>query len=209
MTEWRGLAEKNALFEQISSGTLLPQLVVTRLFSDEVSSLQAQAHNDDMTQPQQLIANASGVELDFANCCHPIYGDPIVGHLSRHGLVVHRHKCFSLDDIRKDNPYQVIQLRWRNDTTIMQGDTDDNDIQNSGKIRFPAYLKLSIALSDEQISEVIYHLRQLNMGVETVDVRNSDTIVHIIVRSRNHLAQGIRELRSLLGFPNIMRLYQL
>lgn len=201
LLKWRGLVEKNTLFTEISSGTLLPQLVVSRLFSDEVTSINAQEHSNEMAQPQQLIANASGVELDFANCCHPIYGDPIVGHLSRHGLVVHRHKCFSLDDIRKDNPYQVIQLRWRNDEAIQQNE--------SGKIRFPAYLKLSVALSDEQISEVIYHLRQLNIGIETIDVRNSDTIVHIVVRSRNHLAQGIRELRSLLGFPNIIRLYQL
>ena len=158
-----------------------------------------------MVQPQQLVANAAGVELNFANCCHPIYGDPIVGHLSRHGLVAHRHKCFSLDDIRKDNPYQIIQLRWRDDKAIRRNDNGEYD----EKIRFQAYLKLSIALSDEQISEVIYHLRQLNIGIETVDVRSGDTIVHIIVRSRIHLAQGIRSLRSLLGFPNIMRLYQL
>ncbi|WP_350560007.1 HD domain-containing protein [Psychrobacter sp. CAL346-MNA-CIBAN-0220] len=205
LLEWRGLAEKDFLFEQISSGTLLPQLVVSRLFNDEVTSLHAQEYSNEMPQPQQLVANAAGVELDFANCCHPIYGDPIVGHLSRHGLVVHRHKCFSLDDIRKDNPYQVIQLRWRDDKAVKQSESGES----SKKIRFPAYLKLSVALSDEQISEVVYHLRQLNIGVETIDVRSSDTIVHIIVRSRVHLAQGIRELRSLLGFPNIMRLYQL
>ncbi len=205
LLEWRGLSDKQDLFEQISSGTLLPQLVVSRLFSDEMGALQAQAQSDARAQPQQLIAGVAGVELDFANCCHPIYGDPIVGHLSRHGLVVHRHKCFSLDDIRKDNPYQVVQLRWRNDKAIQQNDTSEY----SGKIRFSAYLKLSLVLSDEQISEVIYHLRQLNIGVEKIDVRSSDTVVHIIVRSRNHLAQGIRELRSLLGFPNIMRLYQL
>ncbi len=205
LIEWRGLPEKNALFEQISSGTLLPQLVVSRLFSDEVTSLHAQEYNAETPQPQQLVANAAGVELDFANCCHPIYGDPIVGHLSRHGLVAHRHKCFSLDDIRKDNPYQVIQLRWRDDKAMKQSES----VEYGEKIRFPAYLKLSIALNDEQISEVIYHLRQLNIGVEMVDVRSSDTILHIIVRSRVHLAQGIRELRSLLGFPNIMRLYQL
>ncbi|WP_352337126.1 HD domain-containing protein [Psychrobacter sp. 16-MNA-CIBAN-0192] len=205
LLEWRGLSEKSALFEQISSGTLLPQLVVSRLFSDEVACIQAQEHGTDMVQPQQLVANAAGVELNFANCCHPIYGDPIVGHLSRHGLVAHRHKCFSLDDIRKDNPYQIIQLRWRDDKAIRRNDNGEYD----EKIRFPAYLKLSIALSDEQISEVIYHLRQLNIGIETVDVRSGDTIVHIIVRSRIHLAQGIRSMRSLLGFPNIMRLYQL
>ena len=100
----------------------------------------------------------------------------------------------------------MIQLRWRNDKGInKQSDSGEH----GSKVRFSAYLKLSLALSDEQISEVIYHLRQLNMGVETVDVRHTDTIIHIVVRSRNHLAQGIRELRSLLGFPNIMRLYQL
>lgn len=205
LLEWRGLSEKDALFEQISSGTLLPQLVVSRLFSDEVTSLHAQEHSDETMQSQQLIANAAGVELDFANCCHPIYGDPIVGHLSRNGLVVHRHKCFSLDDIRKDNPYQVIQLCWRDENALKQSEAN----KSSKKIRFSAYLKLSIALSDEQISEVVYHLRQLNIGVETIDVRSSDTILHTVVRSRVHLAQGIRELRSLLGFPNIMRLYQL
>ena len=91
------------------------------------------------------------------------------------------------------------------DKAVKQNESDDA----GNKIRFPAYLKLSISLSDEQISEVVYHLRQLNIGVETIDVRHSDTIVHVVVRSRVHLAQGIRELRSLLGFPNIMRLYQL
>ena len=205
LLEWRGIHNKEALFEQISSGTLLPQLIVSRLFSDEVTSLHVQESSSDMAQPQQLIANAAGVELDFANCCHPIYGDPIVGHLSRHGLVAHRHKCFSLDDIRKDNPYQVIQLQWRDDKAVKQNASDEYE----SNIRFSAFLKISIALTDEQISEVIYHLRQLYIGVETIDVRSTDTIVHFVVRSRNHLAQGIRELRSLLGFPNIMRLYQL
>lgn len=205
LLEWRGVSQKQDLFEQISSGTLLPQLIVSRLFNDDITNMCAQDDNEQMVQPQQLIANAAGVELDFANCCHPIYGDPIVGHLSRHGLVAHRHKCFSLDDIRKDNPYQVIQLRWRDDKAVKQTESEEY----GGKIRFSAYLKLSIILSDEQISEVVYHLRQLNIGVETVDVRSTDTVLQVVVRSRSHLAQGIRELRSLLGFPNIMRLYQL
>lgn len=203
LLEWRGLSDKGDLYEQISSGTLLPQLIVSRLFSDDIISLQTD--EGQIPQPQQLIANAAGVEVDFANCCHPIYGDPIVGHLSKHGLVAHRHKCFSLDDIRKDNPYQVIQLRWRDDKIVKQSESSEY----GEKVRFPAFLKLSIALNDEQISEVIYHLRQLNIGVEKIDVRSSDTIIYVIVRSRSHLAQGIRELRSLLGFPNIMRLYQL
>lgn len=202
--EWRGIDSKAALFEQISQGTLLPQLVVSRLFSEEVADKQAEENAFGKRQSQHDVATAAGVELAFANCCHPIYGDPILGHQSRHGLVVHRHKCFSLDEIRKDNPYQIIQLSWR------KHDDKDNNISEYGeKTYYLAYLKLSIVLNDEQISEVIYHLRELNIGIEKIDVRASDTIIHLLVLSRGHLVQAITKLRSLLDFPNIRRLYQL
>lgn len=205
LLDWRGLHSKDSLFEQISTGTLLPQLVVSRLFSDEIACQQGQApqNNGNLRQPQNLLSNITGVEIDFARCCNPIYGDPIVGHLSRHGLVVHRHKCYSLDEIGKDNPYQIIQLNWRDSNSTNQNS------EHGEKALFPAYLKISLSLGDEQTSQMIYQLRQLNIGVEKVDVRSSDTVVQIIVHSRHHLAQGIRELRTLLGFPNIIRLYQL
>ena len=201
--EWRGISSKAELFEQISQGTLLPQLVVSRLFSDEVADKQAEDAAFGKRQSQHDIATAAGVELAFANCCHPIYGDPILGHQSRHGLVVHRHKCFSLDEIRKDNPYQIIQLSWRKH--------DDKDLATDygEKTYYLAYLKLSVVLNDEQISEVIYHLRELNVGIEKIDVRSSDTIIYLLVLSRSHLVQAIHKLRSLLDFPNIRRLYQL
>lgn len=201
---WRGISSKGELFEQISRGTLLPQLVVSRLYRDEVADKQAEDDAHGNRQAQHAIATAAGVELAFANCCHPIYGDPILGHQSRHGLVVHRHKCFSLDDIRKDNPYQIIQLSWRK-----QEDLDSSSDDRNEKTYYLAYLKLSIVLSDEQISEVIYKLRELNIGVEKIDVRATDTDIHLLVLSRNHLVKAIHALRRLLDFPNIRRLYQL
>ena len=76
-------------------------------------------------------------------------------------------------------------------------------------------------LNEEQISQVIYEMRALNIGVEQTHVKadnkfdsKSDknkvgtTTLHVVVRSRSHLAEGIEKLRTLLGYPNIMRLYQ-
>ncbi|MDO5769386.1 MAG: HD domain-containing protein [Psychrobacter sp.] len=201
--EWRGITTQAELFEQISKGILLPQLVVSRLFSDEVADKQAEDAAFGKRQSQHEVATATGVELAFGNCCHPIYGDPILGHQSRHGLVVHRHKCFSLDEIRKDHPYQIIQLSWRKYNDSATGH-DFND-----KTYYLAYLRLSLVLTDEQISEVIYHLREINIGVEKINIRSSDTVMHLLVLSRDHLTQAIHTLRSLLDFPNIRRLYQL
>lgn len=195
---WRGVTSKNELYDQITTGVLLPQIMVSRLFSpEELAHNQAIAHADH--QPQSLIADAAGVEVDFSSCCHPIYGDPIVGHLSKNGLVVHRHKCFAIEDIRRDNPYQVIPLHWRQSV--------ENDNLTS-RIHFEAMLKINQKLTDEQISQVIYEMRDIQAGVETVDNRQTYTVLRLIVQSRDHIATVIQKLRMILGYPNIQRLYQ-
>lgn len=195
---WRGVTDKNELYEQITTGVLLPQIMVSRLFSpEELAHSQALAH--EAHQPQSLIADAAGVEVDFSSCCHPIYGDPIAGHLSKNGLVVHRHKCYSLEDIRKDNPYKVIPLHWRR--------SQDNDNLTS-HIHFEVMLKINQPLTDEQISQAIYELRELNAGVDKVDKRATYTVLKLIVQSRDHIATIIQKLRVILGYPNIQRLYQ-
>lgn len=198
LLSWRGVSEKQALYEQITTGVLLPQIMVSRLFSpEELAQSQALAHQAH--EPQSLIAEGAGVEVDFSSCCHPIYGDPIAGHLSKNGLVVHRHKCFSLDEVRKDDPYKVIPLHWRQSV--------DNDNLTS-RIHFDVMLKINQTLSDEQISQVIYELRELNAGVDTVDKRAIFTVLKLIVQSRDHTATAIQKLRVILGYPNIQRLYQ-
>lgn len=202
--KWRGVQTADELFMQLSTGVLLPQLVVSRLFSEEVDY----ADGHEITQSKHLLAGIKGVEVDFARCCNPIYGDNIVGHLSRQGLVVHRHKCYSLAAIRADNPYQIIQLNWKPASALEQ----------SSALNFPATLRIFAMLNEEQISQVIYELRALNIGVEKTSIKADGktdkdskvgtTTLHIVVRSRSHLAEGIDKLRSLLGYPNIMRLYQ-
>lgn len=68
---WRGVASRDEIFMQIATGTLLPQLVVSRLFSEEVDI----ADGNEITQSRHLLAGVKGVEVTFAKCCNPIYGD--------------------------------------------------------------------------------------------------------------------------------------
>lgn len=207
---WRGVVSQDELFTQIVNGEILPQLVVSLLFSDTIDD----SEKDAITQSKHLLAGVKGVEVNFARCCNPIYGDGIVGHLSKHGLVVHRHKCYTVTDIRKQTPYQIIKLHWKNAL-------DDNHADKS--LRFSVRIRIFALLNEEQISQAIYEMKALNIGVETADIRQrkeakdhknqptnhaSTTVLQLVVRSRNHLNQGIDKLRVLLDYPNIMRLYQ-
>ncbi len=201
---WRGVASQEDIYLQIATGTLLPQLVVSRLFSEEVDI----ADGNEITQSRHLIAGVKGVEVTFGKCCNPIYGDHIVGHLSaRQGLVIHRHKCYSLQNIRAATPYQVVQMRWKDDVNI------DHKAQ---QLHFSATLRIFALLNQEQISQMIYELRAIHIGIEQASFKsdeksgknNGTTTLQIVVRSRSHLAQAIETLRPLLGYPNIMRLYQ-
>ncbi|UYZ69331.1 HD domain-containing protein [Moraxella bovis] len=204
---WRGVSSQSEIFLQIATGTLLPQLVVSRLFSEEVDV----ADGAEITQTKHLLAGIKGVEITFARCCNPMYGDNIVGHLSaRQGLTVHRHKCYSLENIRAENPYQVIQLNWKSDIKL--------DHANSiGQLHFPATLKIHAMLNEEQMSQAIYELRDLNIGIEQTSVKADEksgggvgaTFIQVVVRSRAHLEEGIMKLRQVLGYPSIMRLYQM
>lgn len=202
--QWQDASSKDELFESMSSGTLLPQLVVSRLFSDDVTKTHEQARKKGFDRPNQLLSNANGVEVHFAGCCRPIFGDPIIGHLTMHGLMLHRHRCYSIVNKYVDKPYELVQLNWYSEEQI------EGSIEHpSERPHFTTYLKINLALSDEQVSHVVYTLRQLNIGIEKVDIRAKSTIIHVIVRSRNHVLEGIEALRPHLGFGSIRRLYRL
>ncbi|WP_051086873.1 RelA/SpoT family protein [Psychrobacter lutiphocae] len=204
LLQWQNASSKEDLYRSMSAGALLPQLVVSRLFSDDVTKLHHEAHETGFDRPNQLLSNANGVEVHFAGCCRPIFGDPIIGHLTKHGLVLHRHRCYSIINKYAEKPYELVQLNWYSEEEV------EKHIKHpSERPHFTAYLKINLALNDEQVSHVLYTLRQLSIGIEKVDIRSDSTIIHVIVRSRSHVLEGIEALRPHVGFGSIRRLYRL
>ena len=183
--EWRHLGNKDTLFEQIAVGDLLPQLVANHLFAQDYHSQHHEASD-------RLILGTEGVDVKYAHCCNPVLGDPIQGHLSRRGLIVHRSRCRNLLHEQNLHPENIMPLHWQSE------EVDD--------VRFSAYLCIHMIMNDEQISELIYQCRKAKIGVETVDSHDQKTYVNIVVSNRKQIAQIIRDLRMHFGFPRIERL---
>ncbi|MDR6796958.1 MULTISPECIES: HD domain-containing protein [Acinetobacter] len=184
LLQWRHIDNKNTLFEQIAVGDLLPQLVANHLFAHDKHP---QVENSD-----RLIQSTEGIDVKYAHCCNPVLGDPIQGHLTRRGLIVHRIRCHNLLHEQHLHPENIMPLQWKAD------DVDD--------VRFTAYLAIDMAMNDEQISDLIYQCRKNNAGVEMVHSNEQRTFVNIVVNNRKHIAKVIRDLRMHYGFPRIERL---
>ena len=186
LLQWRHLDSKDRLFEQIAVGDLLPQLVANHLFSQD----------HDARESQRLIQGTEGVDVKYAHCCNPVLGDPIQGHLSRRGLIVHRARCRNLLHEQHLHPENIMPLQWNKNHDVVED------------VSFTAYLAIDMSLNDEQISDLIYQCRKEHTGVEMVRPHEGKTYVNIVVNNRQHMAKIIRDLRMLLGFPRIGRLFQ-
>lgn len=59
------------------------------------------------------LAGAGGLLARLANCCHPLYGDPVTGYISRgHGIVIHHEQCRSLKKLRERESERIVQVDW-------------------------------------------------------------------------------------------------
>lgn len=186
LLQWRHLDSKDRLFEQIAVGDLLPQLVANHLF---VLDKNTQDHSSD-----RLIQGTQGVDVKYGHCCNPILGDPIQGHLSRRGLIVHRARCHNLLHEQHLHPENIMPLQWNDNNAVIED------------VSFTAYLCIDMYLDDEQISDLIYQCRKAHNGVEMVRAHEGKTYVNVVVNNRQQIAKIIRDLRMHFGFPRIIRL---
>ncbi len=140
-----------------------------------------------------IVGGVESLAIEFARCCGPIYGDYIVGYLSRDkGLVVHRQFCPNIKHVRK-TPENLINVKW-----------------NAEK-KFALHTRLKIEAEKgagilAQLSSMIAH-----QGVDIVDIVVAREINFVSVEfeikidSRYNLAELIRKLRNTVNIKKVQR----
>lgn len=91
------------LFYEIGKGTISLRNLYTKFVLNEVLDDESliRSYNEQKTSQQKPTNNSSVIvdgfpkaHVKFANCCHPVYGDPIVGYVSKgNGIIIHRMEC--------------------------------------------------------------------------------------------------------------------
>jgi guanosine-3',5'-bis(diphosphate) 3'-pyrophosphohydrolase len=170
------------LLSDIALGNRMPdqvasQLVATRGTSQRGTVAPHQAENIRITGAERGV-------LSFANCCHPLPGDDIIGYLSPgKGIVVHRTECPNVAELRK-SPERCVAIEWDRD---VQGDyRAELRIEVINRPGVLATVAAAIAAADSNIENVEYVER---------DMAAATLLFTIEVKNRKHLAEVIRRVR--------------
>ena len=114
-----GFDSADALYEAIGSGQLHAGEVVTRLMStgtdeEKIERVEKPIKSTESTSGT-LVMGVSGLLTRDALCCHPVYGDDIVGYLTRsRGVTIHRALCPNMRN--RDDPERLVEVAWGHST---------------------------------------------------------------------------------------------
>src|SRR5882762_7323470 len=142
-----------------------------------------------------VIRGTEGMALTMANCCCPIPGDAIVGHMRKdHGLAVHQADCANAQRARRADPERWIDLTWADD---MAGNFAVNmEVAVMNERGVLGRVAAAIAEADSNI---------LNVHVDDDGTGNALIHFRIQVHDRQHLARVVRLLRRIRQVTRVAR----
>ncbi|MDA0278914.1 MAG: bifunctional GTP diphosphokinase/guanosine-3',5'-bis pyrophosphate 3'-pyrophosphohydrolase [Proteobacteria bacterium] len=187
------LKSMDQLLEEIGLGNRMSYMVAQRLATkSNISADDAQRESDK--QGSLDIRGSEGMVMNYAKCCHPIPGDPIVGHISSgRGMVIHTDDCNNIADVR-DNPEKCVSVRW------------DPDVQGEFSV------ELRVELENERgiIATLATTITGTEANVEKIstierDARFSIVNLSLNVHNRIHLARVMKRVRLIKAVAKVTR----
>jgi GTP pyrophosphokinase len=131
--------------------------------------------------------------IRFAQCCHPVPGDPILGFITKgRGIVIHRRDCINAMKLM-EVPDRITDVAW---------DTE-------GEGAFMVQLRLLAAGRRDFLKDIGESLSTMDTNILKVDMNTDNSIVtsYIIleVKDLSHLTRIIRRLHRVKGIISVER----
>ncbi|MDY0006846.1 MAG: TGS domain-containing protein, partial [Spongiibacteraceae bacterium] len=178
------------VLEEIGLGNRVATLTAQQLLGE------AGDNGADSKQPL-AIRGTEGFVVNYAKCCYPIPGDPIVGHISaERGLVIHTENCHNSQEFR-DKPERRMALRWAPDV--------DGD--------FTVQLRVELSRNRGNIATLATQITGLEADIRRITVEDETPGVSVVqlligVRSRVHLARVMKRVRHIKAVTRVSRVYR-
>ncbi len=191
LTSW------DQLLEDLGTGNRMAPLVAKQIHDvvlgadDQVPTI----HTPSDEVASLPISGTEGMLLHFANCCHPIPGDAIVGFISAEkGLVIHRCNCHNVKKI-KNLSEKCLDVNW----------------EPNPEGTYLAELQLETANQRGVLATVANEIAKTSTDIERVRSEDKDesySLMYFVINVRNrvHLAQVMRRLKQLPIVEKIHRI---
>ncbi|OOF36987.1 bifunctional GTP diphosphokinase/guanosine-3',5'-bis pyrophosphate 3'-pyrophosphohydrolase [Rodentibacter heidelbergensis] len=183
------LSSLDELLREIGLGNLLAPVVAHQLMGEQIEvdvDGNSQNHSNTLMISPVLMANTQ-----FAQCCHPIPGDPIVGYsTSNNGLVIHHCQCGNLK-----NAHQLAQAKWEN-------------VQSA--VNFDAELQVEILNEQGALPSLMTAITASEGGIQNIwteELENSLLLVilQISVKDLKQLENVLHRIKGITGVVSAKR----
>jgi len=183
-----GAKSREEILADIGLGKRLSAVVARRLLSRGEAG-----PNEALTGGSVIIHGSEGMAVQFAQCCRPIPGDPIIGIISKgQGMMIHTHDCSVAAKARHD-PDRVLDVAWDPETRKL----------------FEVSIKLIVANQRGVLAKVAAEIAEAGSNIQNVAVDPEDGSSYtnmfftLQVSNRLHLARIMRGLRRI---PEVVRI---
>ena len=149
--------------------------------------------HETVSQGAVVLDGSENTSVQFARCCRPIPGDPIVGYLGRgEGLVVHTSDCAVAKRLQYKDSERFIAVDWADEPIRLFETGVIVTVKNSKGVLARAAAALSAAEVD---------ITHVDMGQEG-EQDATDMRFLISVRDHAHLEMALRHLKRT---PSVLR----
>ena len=129
-----------------------------------------------------LVSGLDNVLIHIASCCMPVYGDEIIGYITKgNGITVHKSDCFNIKNIKE----RLIDVAW-----------NDNVDE-----RYLTYIIVETDNTKNILLDIVTKSSQRKLSIESVNTINKDDTLSykLLVRvpSKQVLEDFLNDLNSL------------
>ncbi|APZ43180.1 GTP diphosphokinase [Acidihalobacter ferrooxydans] len=135
--------------------------------------------------------------VQFANCCKPVAGDPIVGYITKgEGVTIHRRDCLNILNLPEEQRRRLIEVDWGEQSQSYPVDIHIEAFDRQGLLR-----DITNTLTNEKINVLAVNTRtnrddqgvRMDLEVEIVDLAQLGRVLdrlnqlqNVITAERRH-----------------------
>ncbi len=190
-----GVKEKSEILTDIGLGKRVSLMVAHQLTAGmpELHVLENTKPKTSKKLDSITISGSEGMAVQFAQCCRPIPGDPILGFINKDkGLIIHTHDCPTTLKFKLD-PDKWLDVEW---------DSDNKKL-------FKVNVRMVVANERGMLAKIAAGISDVGSNIDNVSVEEPDGSAYVNinftvqVRNRVHLANLMRNLRKI---PDVVRI---
>ena len=165
------------IYLSIGNGKTPPNTVINVIDKTADQAVPKVVKIDKNKDTDLIVSGIEKVKVNLANCCNPVFGDEIVGYITKgNGISVHRINCHNLESLED----RCVEVNWNN--------------TNAGK-RYMSSLLIHTIDEVNHMLDLVQIISMMNVNVDGIKTINRDKKV---VYELNCYVTGVDQLEKLI-----------